>query len=388
MKRRLRASTFLLALALTALSLTGCADAPVALKYDVKAAVDAAYDAQADAYAPDILAAAEESYRAGLQAMAAEAARWTPARDFGVAQAHLHTASRRARLARDLAEARRRDLERRTDALLTAAHGSLANLTFILSYLSPKTNARSDFTRARLLFEEAGVLKRRGDLAPALKRAEDASHQLALLSERLARIIDAYTSGDNLGRYRRWVRETVTESTRDGTQAILVDKLRHTLTLLRGGRVIRTYRAEIGLNGAQDKTMAGDKATPEGRYKIIEKRGLGQTRWYKAFLLDYPNERDRAQFEESRRRGLISSRARIGGLIEVHGEGGRLQDWTDGCVALDNQDMDELFDLVSVGTPITIVGYEGDNWLDAPASSGRTVAARENRPRRGSRSRR
>jgi L,D-transpeptidase-like protein len=348
---------------LSALLLTGCADAPISLKYDAKAAIDAAREARAEEYAPEILARAESAYKEGLWALQAQADRWSPVRDYGVAEARLSTALGRARLAVDLAGSRRRDLEQRTHDLLGTARGSIGNLEFMLSYLSPRTRARADLMRARILCDEAAAYEKKDDLPRAVERADLASHEVAILSETLGTIIGRYTGSDKVGIYRRWVQETVAASAESGSHAILVDKVRHTLTLLKAGRPVRSYRADIGLNGAQDKSVAGDKATPEGQYKIIEKKGPGRTRWYKALLINYPNERDEAEFDAARRRGAISSRARIGGLIEIHGEGGRFQDWTDGCIALENDDIDELFDLVSIGTPITIVGYESDDWL-------------------------
>jgi L,D-transpeptidase-like protein len=385
--RPFRHSAKLLALA-TLISLTACADAPVFLKYEVKAALGLAREKQADIYASDVLSRAEESWRAGVLAMDLEGARWTPGRNYSVAQAHLLTALSRARLAAELADARRTELSAKTRALLSTARGSIENLTFIFTYLPPKTHARSDLMHARVLYEEAVTLEKRGDFEPALDRAGRAAEETALLSETLARIIDHYAGSDRLADYRRWVRETVSESVASGSRAILVDKLRHTLTLMQGGRVIRTYRAELGLNGNLDKTVAGDKATPEGRYRIVEKKDVGETHWHRALLINYPNERDREQFAEAQRRGQIPGRARIGGLIEVHGEGGRFQDWTEGCIALDNEDIDELFGFVEVGTPITIVGYEGDNWLDVPEPRGarsRQVLAERPSSRRGAR---
>jgi L,D-peptidoglycan transpeptidase YkuD (ErfK/YbiS/YcfS/YnhG family) len=54
--------------------------------------------------------------------------------------------------------------------------------------------------------------------------------------------------------------------------------------------------------------------------------------------------------------GTVPRRAGIGSLIEIHGDGGQGRDWTDGCVALDNRDMDRVFARASVGTTVTIVG--------------------------------
>ena len=62
----------------------------------------------------------------------------------------------------------------------------------------------------------------------------------------------------------------------------------------------------------------------------------------------------------AKRDGRLPRGAGIGSLIEIHGDGGRGEDWTSGCVALENHDMDRLFARVSVGTPVTIIGSDSD----------------------------
>ena len=115
----------------------------------------------------------------------------------------------------------------------------------------------------------------------------------------------------------------------------------------------------MGSNGLGFKAQAGDRATPEGHYRIVARKDQGQSRYHKALLLDYPNEVDRRRLAAAKRQGLVSMKARLGGLIEIHGEGGRGEDWTNGCVAVTNANMDVLFGLVKVGTPVTIIGGEG-----------------------------
>ncbi|HEY3496324.1 MAG TPA: L,D-transpeptidase family protein, partial [Polyangiaceae bacterium] len=125
------------------------------------------------------------------------------------------------------------------------------------------------------------------------------------------------------------------------------------------GRLAESYSVDLGSNVLDRKVAAGDQATPEGRYRIVRRLDEGESRYYKALLLDYPNEADRRRLEEHRESGAVSASARSGGLIEIHGEGGRGTNWTDGCVALANGDMDELFRRVKVDTPVTIVGGNG-----------------------------
>ena len=87
------------------------------------------------------------------------------------------------------------------------------------------------------------------------------------------------------------------------------------------------------------------------------------TAW--ALLLHHPNADDRRAYAQARRSGEVPDGAGIGGLIEIHGEGGLGRDWTRGCVALTNPDMDDLFTHVDVGTPVTIVGSDEPGTLAA-----------------------
>ncbi|MGE0640003.1 MAG: murein L,D-transpeptidase family protein [Thermoanaerobaculia bacterium] len=156
--------------------------------------------------------------------------------------------------------------------------------------------------------------------------------------------------------WRRLASETIAQSKRDGSTVFIVDKLNRKLHVYIGGRRVDSVTAELGSKGLKRKLHAGDQATPEGRYRITETRDYGRTNYYKALMLDYPNAEDRARYAHGRRTGEVPARAGIGSLIEIHGEGGQGRDWTDGCVALRNRDMDRIFARARVGTPVTIVG--------------------------------
>jgi murein L,D-transpeptidase YafK len=181
--------------------------------------------------------------------------------------------------------------------------------------------------------------------------------------EELVRIMDehAYERSGKLETWRAWARDTVRKSKASGSHAIVVDKHAHLLYLLRAGHVTQAYHCELGYNSAGQKMQAGDGATPEGKYRITHVIARG-SKFHKALRLNYPNDADRERFLENKNGGVISPHANIGGLIEVHGEGGQAKDWTDGCVALSNQDMDHLISQVAVGTPVTIVRI----WDEAP----------------------
>jgi murein L,D-transpeptidase YafK len=89
---------------------------------------------------------------------------------------------------------------------------------------------------------------------------------------------------------------------------------------------------------------------------VTKKKERGQSIYHKALEIDYPNERDRQRFRQAQVAGELPQNAHIGGLIEIHGEGGKGVNWTSGCVALTNKNMDAVFKLAKIGTPVTIVG--------------------------------
>jgi murein L,D-transpeptidase YafK len=72
--------------------------------------------------------------------------------------------------------------------------------------------------------------------------------------------------------------------------------------------------------------------------------------------LDYPNTRDKERFKAELSKGTLPAWAKIGGGIEIHGGGGKGVDWTEGCIALTDSEIDLVFNLAKVGTTVTIVG--------------------------------
>lgn len=158
--------------------------------------------------------------------------------------------------------------------------------------------------------------------------------------------------------YPEWEKNmrTAYQLSKKGQTVFLIDKLDASLVILKAGREYKTFPVEFGSNWMGDKTVSGDKATPEGIYKVQVKKDRSGTKYHKALLLDYPNGEDRKRYNQLVRTGKISKSTGIGGLIEIHGEGGRGIHWTDGCVALDNKEMDVVYSQSSINTPVVIVG--------------------------------
>jgi murein L,D-transpeptidase YafK len=137
---------------------------------------------------------------------------------------------------------------------------------------------------------------------------------------------------------------------------VVVDKSDRTITLYREGEAVHVIGAiQFGDEPAGHKRFEGDERTPEGRYTIDY--GNPQSSYYLSLHISYPNQADRAY--------AVSQGRSPGGLIFIHGQpnglpgadlGARVPgDWTDGCIAVTNAEIELLWDSIPNGTPIDIV---------------------------------
>ncbi|HSO00074.1 MAG TPA: L,D-transpeptidase family protein [Candidatus Nanopelagicales bacterium] len=139
---------------------------------------------------------------------------------------------------------------------------------------------------------------------------------------------------------------------------IRIDKSDHTLTLVAGDDVVKTYKVAIGPGGAGPKRFEGDKRTPVGTYRVSSRiKGL----FHRFLVVSYPNAEDVARYAELKRRGEVPEGRGVGHGIGIHGVGSKelsgahkLTDWTLGCIALDDDEIDEVARLVPDGTRIVI----------------------------------
>jgi murein L,D-transpeptidase YafK len=134
---------------------------------------------------------------------------------------------------------------------------------------------------------------------------------------------------------------------------VVVVKSERTLTLFSQGKVLRAYKVALGGVPVGVKEQEGDHKTPEGHY-ILDRRNA-KSRYYKSIHVSYPNEQDK---KRAAQRGVSA-----GGDIMIHGLPNgfgwlgathRARDWTDGCVAVTDAEMDEIWELVPDGTSIEI----------------------------------
>ncbi len=134
---------------------------------------------------------------------------------------------------------------------------------------------------------------------------------------------------------------------------VLVVKSESRLYLIREGEEFAAFRVAFGSNPKGHKQQQGDERTPEGRYTLDYKNA--NSAYYKSIHISYPNTKDR---ENARKRGVDP-----GGHIMIHGQRNGYEglsifaqffNWTNGCIALNNPDMDVVWKAVSPGTPIEI----------------------------------
>lgn len=134
---------------------------------------------------------------------------------------------------------------------------------------------------------------------------------------------------------------------------VVVNKSERKLMLMQNGEELRSYRIALGGDPVGHKRQEGDQKTPEGRYVLDYKKP--DSSFYKAIHISYPNAADEAQ---ARKRGVSP-----GGLIMIHGQKNgfgwlgsvsQQTDWTDGCIAVKNSEMEEIWQTVDLGTPIQI----------------------------------
>jgi murein L,D-transpeptidase YafK len=134
---------------------------------------------------------------------------------------------------------------------------------------------------------------------------------------------------------------------------VVVEKSGRKLHLMKGGVAFRTFKIALGIVPVGDKEREGDFKTPEGAY-ILDARNP-DSEYFLAIHVSYPNQRDRA---EARKKGVDP-----GGAIMIHGQPNdptrseayyRTQDWTNGCIAVSNSDMIDIWLMTSENTPIEI----------------------------------
>jgi lipoprotein-anchoring transpeptidase ErfK/SrfK len=140
---------------------------------------------------------------------------------------------------------------------------------------------------------------------------------------------------------------------------IVIDKSDYELHVYDSKGWFATYPVVFGNPSLADKRMEGDKNTPEGSFRIVNKRV--HEKWDRYLGLDYPTAESIARFQERKRRGEIPASATPGAGVGIHGTWphedfviDRYKNWTDGCISLKRADVEDLYSYIPIGTPVLI----------------------------------
>jgi L,D-peptidoglycan transpeptidase YkuD (ErfK/YbiS/YcfS/YnhG family) len=339
------------------LFLFSCQQPPTSSLDNAKKALKEAEQAGAIRYTEKNYRTAEGLIKAGWMEMAHQNGRLAPFRNYHQADSILvlaiQTANEAKRLTLEtivnldsLSRSDCDDLRQEIKTWRDALDGSLENF-----------QAERHWTSAELALRMGENLIIKAEYQEAREILAKGQDDLRRLENAVAEY--ANDEAQKISVWRRWVRETLDDSRSSGTYAVIIDKSAHKAYLVRGGDLVRSYSCELGYNSARQKLFAGDGATPEGTYIVTKTKRV--SKFYRALLINYPNQLDLKRLRENKANGIISRYARAGALIEIHGEGGRKRDWTDGCVALTNLDIEHLMQFATVGMPVTIV-RKSDVW--------------------------
>jgi len=336
---------------------SGRTDPPFLDKLNAQSLLNDTRRSGASRWAPDTMREAEAAMKAANACYRLQEVKLLPFRDYRGVRSALGIA--KSKIERALTESNRLRLEAKgaaEDALAAAARDT-SRSSEVAEAMHLGAYNRTLLQKSKIALEEARAIFARGDYIEAAARAAEAGAGSRAVSGHAVQAAARYADASLVARWKRMINETTAWSRATGRTAIVVLKENHRVDVYDGGRLVRSYPADMGYRSVNDKMRSGDAATPEGRYQITAKKPGSY--YYKALALNYPNDEDRAEFARLRKQGRIPRGASPGSLIEIHGDGGRGKDWTRGCVALANPDMDDLFRRAGVGTPVTIVGGDG-----------------------------
>ncbi len=166
---------------------------------------------------------------------------------------------------------------------------------------------------------------------------------------------------NNLTPEQKYIADLLTKNGYNGNGSkptvIVVHKLSRKLTFYQGLTPLKTFPIVLGNDPYNDKLCQGDACTPEGVYHVRAK--YPHEKWSQFIWLDYPNTQNWLKFGRAKKAGRLPDDADIGGQVGIHGTEDPLrnlsgENWTKGCVSLQNKDLEEIYPLVTDKTLVVI----------------------------------
>jgi len=346
-----------LVLALAVLS--GCSEPPVPSECNALILQDQElWRTGAPLYAPDQYKEYADGLKFSQELLAREKSRFIWFRDYEPAQAVSRHVFERGQAVLALAKETKSHRESEVAEKAEELDKRIRRLRGLSENVKDNRLSARRLMKAEVLLDEAVALAKVEKHQEARARLDQALKEVDLVFKTVTPLVRRYGDRQQITYWRQMINEGITQSKRTGGYLIVVSKIDRELTLYRNGAPLQTYQAGLGFNFLSDKLYSGDRATPEGNYRIIKK--VPGSKYFRGLLLDYPNAEDQRRFARAKKEGRLPANARIGGLIEIHG-GGK-DGMTYGCIALEDKQILDLYNTVDVGTPVVIVGaVEFDN---------------------------
>ena len=308
----------------------------------------------ADTYSKKLYSEALAAYDSAFSNWQRENKRFIFFRNYKKVTMFAKLSAKRANQATESSQTNSSTLKIKLKDQIESVSKTASNIEKLFSRYPMPGDIRTSISKGNLLLEEGKDDYSKGQYLPANTKINEAEYLLTGVYENTtAELKDYFRS---FSTWKKWIQSAIVESKANRSYSIIVDKFSRKCYVYLSGEKKYEFDTELGRNWVGNKRRMGDKATPEGIYKIVDKFQGGQTEFYKSLSLDYPNARDKERFKSEISKGTLPAWAKIGGGIEIHGGGGKGVDWTEGCIALTDSEIDLVFSIAKVGTPVTIVG--------------------------------
>ncbi len=313
---------------------------------------------RADIYSREMFTESLVYYDSAMTNWKRENKKFIYSRDYNKVSLYAGLSADRAEQAAENSKNNIANLENELKGKIDSLNNLIVEIDKIFAAYPLDAEIRIRISNGILLLKESEIAFKKGDYLEANRNITDSEYLLQSSYDNANTNIRGYFTSFPL--WKKWTEKTINESKKNHSYSIIVDKYSRKCFVYLNGVKKYEYNVELGRNWVGDKRVTGDYATPEGMYKTVKKIDKNKTKYYKALLLDYPNEEDKEKFRQEIANGTLPPSARQGSLIEIHGNGGKGIDWTEGCIALTDPDMDVVFKIAKIGTPVTIVGSTVD----------------------------
>ena len=347
-------SMLLIILGLIALAESLAPSPPLLELNQARIQMEVARKENAEQYALEYYRKAERSWQLTQQARKKENNKWSFNRNYQQVRDLARLTAEQAEIARIISLEFQDSLHTVILIRLSKVKNLISDYLDQYEMVTTKPSIKKQLIQSEQLVREGEMALQTREYYQAIHYIDKAENIIQNATREMSRVISEYFS--HIPQWEQWVAASIQESADSQKVVLIVNKMEHYLEVFRDGLQVAQFDIEMGSNWIGHKEYRGDKATPEGHYLIVKKREKRKTIYYKALELNYPNVFDEELFNKNLENGRLPWNAEIGGSIEIHGEGGTGSNWTDGCIALTNSDMDSLFTLVEEGTPVTIVG--------------------------------